>query len=63
MRPARLGRRQRLVAVVGCPTAASVRFVQSNLAAAQAARPGWLDGPLFTPTRLHSHAADVRQAS
>jgi hypothetical protein len=31
-----------------------VRFVQRNLAAARAARPVWLDGPLFAAARLFS---------
>ncbi len=58
--PARLGRRQRLVASVGSSTAACVRFVKSNLAAAQAARPVWLGGPLFLHPTLRAVVADSR---
>ncbi len=57
VRPARLGRRQRLSAVVGSPASAGVRFVLGNLAAAQAACPVWLGGPLFTHPRLGAHGA------
>jgi len=58
--PARLGRRQRLVASVGTSTAACVRFVKGNLAAARAARPVWLGGPLFLPATLRAAGADTR---
>ena len=58
--PARLGRRQRLVATVGCSAAACVRFVKSNLAAAHAARPVWLGGPLFLHRPLRSVVAEAR---
>jgi len=58
--PARLGRRQRLVASVGSSTAACVRFVKSNLAAAHAARTVWLGGPLFLPPTLRAVVADAR---
>ncbi len=58
--PARLGRRQRLVASVGSSTAACVRFVKSNLAVARASRPVWLGGPLFLPATLRAVVADAR---
>ena len=63
MRPARLGRRQRLNAGVSSSTTAGVRFVQCNLVAAQAARPVWLGGPLFTSASLDSQGINQRQAA
>jgi hypothetical protein len=60
--PARIGRRQRLVASVGSSTAACVRFVKSNLAAARVTRPVWLVGPLFSTTRLQTLVPNVRNA-
>ena len=63
VRPARLGRRQRLSVVVGSPATAGVRFVQCNLVAAQAARPVWLGGPLFTATQLDAQGVSERQAA
>ena len=63
VRPARLGRRQRLGAAVGSATTAAVRFVQCNLVAARAARPVWLRGPLFTARQLDSQGVNERQAA
>ena len=62
--PARLGRRQRRSASSSSPvTEIRARFEQSNLAVAQAARPVWLRGPLFHPTRSQPSFVDVRHAA
>ena len=61
--PARIGRRQRLVAAMGSSTAACLRFVQSNLSAAQAARTVWLGGPLFKAPHLQSLVAEKPPAA
>jgi hypothetical protein len=63
VRPARLGHRQRLSAVVGAQVSAGVRFVQCNLVAARAARSVWLGGPLFTSSSLDSQGINQRQAA
>ena len=77
--PARLGRRQRSggarVSAVRMAnsrvdsnasvsaTAACVRFEQSNLAVALAARPVWLRGPLFQFSRPQPSSAAARHAA
>lgn len=62
--PARLGRRQRWA--VPAPADASairVRFEQSNRAVALAARPVWLNGPLFLHPRPQPSAVAERHAA
>ncbi len=62
--PARLVRRQRSLASSPAALAACVRFEQSNLAVALAARPVWLRGPLFLhPTRSSLSSAAARHAA
>lgn len=61
--PGRLGRRQRSLASSPATLAACVRFEQSNLAVALAARPVWLCGSLFCQSRLPLSSAAVRHAA
>jgi len=61
--PARLGRRQRSLSSSSAALAACVRFEQSNLAVALAARPVWLRGPLFLHPRSSLSSAAARHAA
>ena len=61
--PARLGCRQHSLASSPAAKAACVRFTQSNLAVALAARPVWLYGSLFYPSRLPLSSAAVRHVA
>ena len=63
VRPARLGRRQRLGTTTGSATDACARVEQSNRAVAQSVRMVWLDGPLFTHPRGQPFAATERHAA
>lgn len=61
--PVRLGCRQHSLASSSGAKAACVRFKQSNLAVALAARPVWLYGSLFYQSRLPFLSAAVRHVA
>jgi len=61
--PARLGRHQRSLSPSPEALGACVRFQQSNLAVALAARPVWLRGPLFLHSRSLPSPAVARHVA
>jgi hypothetical protein len=61
--PARLGRRQRSLTSASFFGDVCVRLERNNLAAARAARPVWLRGPLFQSRRSQPVTALARHVA